>query len=249
MSSKLYLLYSLFNINYELTKSKKMSHVEITEFYKPFLLFFKNNNEHEKDFINKYIFDIINIISNIDKYVNENILLFKNNKYYVNYESNEYFLYKKYINKFRKKYNFMINKITCINSHNSSIDSNEEYLENDSDEEYLENDSDEENLEDGSDEEKLKNNSSKSKINNVNSQKYYVCESLTCNNYYLVSKEFTNCTCKSYEYCKEFIKKCKHLDYCVKYNKSLIIINLNKKQCSFCEYLLKKSCKHLEYFL
>jgi len=73
MSSKLYLLYSLFNINYELTKSKKMSHVEITAFYKPFLLFFKHNNKDEKDFINKYIFDIINIISDIDKYVNENI--------------------------------------------------------------------------------------------------------------------------------------------------------------------------------
>ena len=65
MSSKLYLLYYLFNINYELTKSKKMSYVEITALYKPFLLFFKNNNKHEKDFINKYIFDIMNIISNI----------------------------------------------------------------------------------------------------------------------------------------------------------------------------------------
>ena len=269
MSSKLYLLYSLFNINYELTKSKKMSHVEITTFYKPFLLFFKNNNKDEKDSINKYIFDIINIISNIDKYVNENILLFKNNKYYVNFEHNEYFLYKKYINKFSKKYNFMINKITCINDfdeenleddfdeenleddsdeENLEDDFDEENLEDDSDEENLEDDSDEGNLEDNSDEENLENNS-KSKINNVNSQKYYVCESFTCNNYYLVSKEFTNCTCKSYEYCKESIKKCKHLDYCVKYNKSLIIINLNKKQCSCCEYLLKKYCKHLEYFL
>jgi hypothetical protein len=246
MSSKLYLLYSLFEINYELTNSKKMSHNQITEFYKPFLLFFKNNKKYEKDFINKYIFDIINIISNIDNFVNKNILLFKNNKYYINYECNEYILYKKYICKLNKKYNFMINKLTCINSHNNSII--------DSDEEKSKNDSDEENSENNSDEEKSKNESFfyseifNSKISNLQ-EEYYICKSFTYDGYYLLNKELTSCTCKAYEYCKESIKTCKHLDFCLKKNnKELFIINLNKKKCSCNEYLQKKSCKHLEYF-
>ena len=62
-------------------------------------------------------------------------------------------------------------------------------------------------------------------------EEYYVCQSFSCNdNYYLLNKDLTKCTCKAYKYCKTSIKTCKHLEFCInlKNNNEKVLINMKK---------------------
>ena len=241
MSSKLYLLYSLFDSYYDLTQQKKISHNQLISFYQPFLLYFKNNNKNEKEFVNTYIFDIINIISNIDKYLSEDILYKKNKKYFINTENNQYIMYKKYKNKLNKKFDNMISKLSCLNNKND----NDSLIDLDEEDKILYENSDSEDEEQDIDDV----NSENSYIDDSINKEYYICDSFSSNEFYLINKELTSCTCKAYSFCKEDIKTCKHLDYCINNLSKLSKVNFTEDKCNCNEYLQKKSCKHLEYYI
>jgi hypothetical protein len=219
MSAQLYLIYSLFNENCELTQN------EIIVFCKPYLLFFNENYINTEDYdkvANNYFIDIINLLFVIDGYVKKKILIFDNNKYSINYENNEYIKYKKYMDEIDKKITKMIDKVSLLNDKYDST-----FIED------IQSDSESE--------------SSKLLDTNKEEQKYYICESFCEDNkYYLVDYIVTKCNCKSFEYCKKDIKTCKHLKYCTQNFDSLITVDLDINKCT-CNYDGNKQCEHLDY--
>ena len=239
MSCKLYLLYSVLDND----KKNGLKFKDIIKYYMPFLLYSSDVLEDNKYLGNNYLVESISMITLLNKYVDKNILYFNNNRYSINIKHPDYITYNNYISKM----NTCISKTIKTLSMSTKIeDSDEEDSgEEDSDEE----DSDEEDSdEEDSQEDIIKEISSVIEETPLDKEEYYICESFQYDIYYLVSKTFTTCTCKSFEFCKEVVKKCKHIDYCKGNIDKLTIYNLKSHMCSCNHYLSNNDCEHVKIF-
>jgi hypothetical protein len=185
------ILYSIYNA-FENTKS--LTQKDILK--KCIITSLCSNNYVSKDKLIVQCIDLINILNNnLTILVNSGHFKFNNNKYAINEEHEDFKNFK--INNLKiltvtahsieyiSKVNEMIDDITFGFSISSS-DTNEEMAET----------NDVNNMEE----------------NNNLDESYYIYRSLTTKiDWYLISMDLSTCTCKSFQYCLQDIKTCKHL--------------------------------------
>jgi hypothetical protein len=214
MSSILISIYKIFRDNYSLTIKEIIS-----RYMQDYILFNKNNNKINNN--KQYCIEINNIILNLNKYVKNNILLLKNKLYIINRKRKEYISYKKYMKNIIDKSMLVFNDL--INTYEELIDSSIDNL-----------DMQFNNIELSDDSGSSVNSFDEDNKVDKNNKTYYVCESFTNSDDYLIDMSLTKCTCKAYKYCNETIKICKHLEYCKNSNlDELKKIELNDDQDPF----------------
>jgi hypothetical protein len=130
-----------------------------------------------------------------------------------------YFLYKKCTNIFNNNIIYFVNKLSFITKKNIDEPDNSPILKNEN------------------------------SMNDSSDYEYYICNSFTSKDFYLINKSLTVCSCKGFKYYKEINKSCKHINYCKNTDLSkLLNINFKTEKCKCNDFLQKKSCKHFEYF-
>ena len=181
----------------------------------------------------------------MNEFIEKGYLLFNNNKYYINNNSEEF---KKYIeneNRFNQKLTIFNNNLILLDNVVSKVVSELDHISingsnNSSEFDHISiNESNSsENLEESSDE----------------FNECYILKSLTYPSLdlYLINKTFTICSCRSYEFSKKEIKTCKHLNLIKDINKNnrlseLPIYNIENKVCSCNNYSNNTECEHRIY--
>lgn len=228
------ILYSIYNA-FENTKS--LTQKDILK--KCIITSLCSNNYVSKDKLIVQCIDLINILnSNLSIFVNDGHFKFNNNKYIINEKHEDFKNFK--INNLKiltvtahsieyiTKVNEMIDDIAFGFSISSS-DSNEEMAE-------------------------INNENNMEEENNNLPETYYIYRSLTTKiDWYLISMDLSSCTCKSFHYCMQDIKTCKHLEDFKTPQTNLRSANIVTREgkyftnCACNDFKTTDYCDHLDY--
>lgn len=235
MAENSYLLFCIIE-RIQIEKNKNyVTKKEILKYIEPIALFWEENNNFDY-----YINKITNIIFNIDRCVENNVLLLNDNKFCINKDHI-------YYSEYKKCYFASINKIELLTDSimltiNKKISNSDELMDvellNDklNDIELMDSTK---SVDEDSEEEELEDT-------------YYVCESFTSNKIYFIDPNIEKCNCLSFYYSNNK-NSCKHINFLKKLNNEELskknIIDSKNKSCS-CEYFISNSdCKHIKAFL
>ncbi len=230
--------YLLFCVIERILKEKKKDYVtkkEILKYIEPIVLFWEENNNFDY-----YINKITNIIFNIDRCVENNVLLLNDNKFFINKDHI-------YYSEYKKCYFTSINKIELLTDSimltiNKKISNSDELMDiellNDklNDIELVDSTK---SVDEDSEEEELEDT-------------YYVCESFTSNKIYFIDPNIEKCNCLSFYYSNNE-NSCKHINSLKKLNNEELskinIIDSKNKSCSCNHFISNSDCKHIKAFL
>ena len=171
------------------------------------------------------------LINHMNEFIEKGYLLFNNNKYYINNNSEEF-------KKFIENENRFNDKLTTFNDNLIKLDNVVSKVVSELDHISIGENTSSEDLEEFSDE----------------FNECYILRSLTnpYSDLYLINKTFTICSCRSYEFCKKEIKTCKHLNLIKEIEKNnrlyeLPIYHVENKVCSCNNYSINEECDHRIY--
>ena len=187
------ILYSIYNA-FENTKS--LTQKDILK--KCIISSLGRNNYVNNDKLIIQCIDLINILNNnLSVFVNDGHIKFINNKYFVNEEHEDFQNFKINNLKFLTVTSHSIEYISKLNEMIEDITFGFSISSSDSNEEIADTNHDDNNMEEE---------------NNNLDETYYIYRSLTTKiDWYLISMDLSTCTCKSFEYCLQDIKTCKHI--------------------------------------
>lgn len=227
-------LYSIYNA---FENSKSLTQKDILK--KCVVSLLGNNNFSNKDTLIVQCIDLINILNNhLGIFVNDGHIKFNSNKYFINEEHQDFINFKinnlKFLNvtahsiEYITKLNAMIDDIAFGFSISSS-DNNEEISETND------------------------NNNMEEENNNL-VETYYIYRSLTTKiDWYLILLDLSTCTCKSFQYCMQDIKTCKHIADFKSSQNNLRSANIVTKEgkdytnCTCNDFKEIGYCDHLDY--
>jgi len=227
-------LYSIYNA---FENSKSLTQKDILK--KCVVSLLGNNNFSNKDTLIVQCIDLINILNNhLGIFVNDGHIKFNSNKYFINEEHQDFINFKinnlKFLNvtahsiEYITKLNAMIDDIAFGFSISSS-DNNEEI--------------------------KSSNDPNSMQEESITStETYYIYQSLSnMIDWYLISHDLTTCDCKSFQYCQQIIKSCKHLNDLKANSTNLTSYRMVVKEgkyfteCTCRDFKSCEYCDHLDY--
>jgi len=222
----LQILYSIYNA---FENNKNLTQKDILK--KCIISSLATNNYVNKDKLIVQCIDLINILNNnLNIFVNDGHIKFNSNKYYINEDHEDFKNFKINNLKFLTVTDHSIEYITKVNEMIDDIAFGFSISSSDSNEEMEEE-------------------------NNNLDESYYIYRSLTTKiDWYLISMDLSSCTCKSFQYCLQDIKTCKHLaDFKTPQTNlsSAKIVTKEGKQFTNCtcnDFKTTEYCDHLDYF-
>lgn len=229
----IYFIYSIISRLDERNIGIKLD--DITNYIMPYLIHL--NGENSTNSNSNYYVNLDLLINNINLFIEKGYLIFINNKYFINKNSNKY---KEYI----KENTIFNNNLGSFNNLLSNLNN------------ISFNDSNEINLttEDMSSEDITSQDMTSEKESyDDDFTNCFIVNSLTSKqDYHLVNFNLTICSCKSYEFCKKDIKTCKHLDHLKTIDNAELkniypTYDVKNKICSCIDSYSFKKCDHITY--
>ena len=230
-------LYSIYNA-FENTKS--LTQKDILK--KCVLSLLGQNNFSNKDTLIVQCIDLINILNNhLSLFVQNDHIKFNKmngNKYSINEEHQDFKNFKINNLKFLTVAAHSIEYITKLNAMIDDIAFGFSISSSDNNEEIL-----------------ASNDPNSMQEESITStETYYIYQSLTnMLDWYLISNDLSTCDCKSFQYCQQIIKSCKHINDLKENSTNLMSYIMVVKEgnffteCTCGDFKLCKYCDHIDY--
>lgn len=234
MNFNLYLLYLSINSINRYKKNIGVTRLDLIKYFEPFLLFYTGNNSDNTKYFDFYF----NFLINIKSFTKESLILEDNNIISINTDHPEYKAFLIHYHDIKKKIQNTSKYISSSSSNSDEFDQSDD-SDFDESEESEESELDADYFEDS--ELELDSNDSEK------DDEYYICNNSDNTTFYLLNKNLTYCSCKSYDYCTLQKKSCKHLDYYCNKEDELHTVNINLITCTCDIYKEHHSCKHIVF--
>lgn len=227
-------LYSIYNA-FENTKS--LTQKDILK--KCTVSLIGQNNFANKDTLIVQCIDLINILNNhLSLFVQNDHIKFNSNKYSINEEHQDFKNFKINNLKFLTVTAHSIEYITKLNSMIDDIAFGFSISSSEHNEEIV-----------------ASNDPNSMQEESITStETYYIYQSLTnMLDWYLISNDLTTCDCKSFQYCQQTIKSCKHINDLKENSTNLISYRMVVKEgnyfteCTCGDFKSCEYCEHLNY--
>ena len=204
-------------------KTKHVSRTELFEYISPFLIYENINTKSFNSYL-KFIFTI-------DHFVEENYLIYENNNYYINYESDEYKKFVELFNNYKKNIVQLSHTILELNDNIHNIGSQDDQTSDVQDDQTSD----------------VQDDQSSNAQDNKYAEDglgYYIFKSFCSSQLYLINKKLNKCTCMSYTFCTNNPKTCKHLEF-IKNNNNINELDVFEKSCECYNNNIEYICKHI----